>query len=147
MLLHIYGKMTIAKFKSCSLSYNWVVSFPPASIFNKTFKYEAEVDNSVVYWISSFLGYIESIYEWNVLLLIKKTSLIDLNVELKATPRGLFFSCRSFWINYASYEYKDKSWCISYFLLDIEWRHWQCWTWSYRLAKLTMYQTWSWFSF
>jgi hypothetical protein len=41
MLLHIYGKLTMVKLKSSSLSYNEVVSFPPASIFNKTSKYEA----------------------------------------------------------------------------------------------------------
>jgi hypothetical protein len=44
MLLHTYGK----KLKSSCLSYNWVVSFPTASMFNKTSKYEAEVGDSVV---------------------------------------------------------------------------------------------------
>jgi hypothetical protein len=65
-------------------------------MFNKTSKYEAEVDDSVVSFISSSLGYIESTHEWNRSLLMDETSLIYLNVELKAKARGLFFSCRSF---------------------------------------------------
>jgi hypothetical protein len=81
MLLQVYGKLTMAKLKSSRLTYNWVVNFPPASMFNKTSKYEAEVDYSVVYFISSSLRYIESIYEWNRSLLMDKTSLIYLNVE------------------------------------------------------------------
>jgi hypothetical protein len=64
-------------------------------MFSKTSKYEAEVDDSVVSLISSSLGYIESTYEWNCSLLIDKTSSIYLNVESKATARGLFFSCRN----------------------------------------------------
>jgi hypothetical protein len=63
---------------------------------NKTSKYEAEVDDSVVSLISSSLGYIESTYEWNWLFLINKTSSMYLNVKLKTTARGLFFSCRNF---------------------------------------------------
>jgi hypothetical protein len=94
--------------KSSRLSCNWVVSFPPASMFNKTSKYGAEVDDSVVPLISSSVGYMESTYEWNWSLLIDKTSSMYLNVELKATARGLF-SCRSFWMNSASKEYKNKS--------------------------------------
>jgi hypothetical protein len=35
MLIHVYRKLTMAKLKSSRLSYNWVVSFPPASMFNK----------------------------------------------------------------------------------------------------------------
>jgi hypothetical protein len=65
-------------------------------MFNKTSKYEAEVDNSVVSLISTSLGYIESTNEWNWLLLIDKTLLMYLNVELKVTARGLFFSYRRF---------------------------------------------------
>jgi hypothetical protein len=42
-------------------------------------------------------------------LLIDKILSICLNVELKATARGLFFSCRSFWMNYTTKEYKNKS--------------------------------------
>jgi hypothetical protein len=102
MLLQVYGKLTMAKLKSIRLSYNWVVSFPPGSIFNKTSKYEAEVDDYVVSFISSSLGYTESTYEWNRSLLIDKTSSMYLSFELKATARSLFFSCRSFWMNSAS---------------------------------------------
>jgi hypothetical protein len=36
MLLHIYGKFTMVKLKSSRLPYNWVVSFPSASMFNKS---------------------------------------------------------------------------------------------------------------
>jgi hypothetical protein len=64
-MLHVYGKLIMAKLKSSRLSYNWVISFPSASMFNKTSKYEAEVDDSVVSLISSSLGYTESTYEWN----------------------------------------------------------------------------------
>ena len=80
MLLHIYGKLTMVKLKSSCLSYNWVVSFPSASMFSKTSKYEAEKDDSVVSSISSSLGYIESTYEWNWSLLIDRTSSIYFNV-------------------------------------------------------------------
>jgi hypothetical protein len=62
------------------------------------FKYEAEVDDSVVSLISSSLGYIESAYELNCSLLIDKTMSMHvhlLNFELKAIARGLLFSCRS----------------------------------------------------
>jgi hypothetical protein len=48
MLLQVYGKLTMTKLKSSRLSYNWVVSFPPAYMFNNTSKYEVEVDDSVV---------------------------------------------------------------------------------------------------
>jgi hypothetical protein len=65
-------------------------------MFNTTPKYEAEVDDSVVSLVSNSLGYIESTYERKGLLLIDKILSICLNVELKATARGLFFSCRSF---------------------------------------------------
>jgi hypothetical protein len=65
-------------------------------MFNKASKYEAEVDGSVVSLISSSLGYLELTFEWNCLLLIDKTSSMYLNVELKATAKGLFFSCRRF---------------------------------------------------
>jgi hypothetical protein len=54
-------------------------------MFNKTSKYEAEVDDSMVSFISSSLGYIESTYEWDRSLLMDKTLSIYLNVELKAT--------------------------------------------------------------
>jgi hypothetical protein len=100
MSLHDNGKL-----KSSRLSYNWVVSFPTASMLNKTSKYEAEVEDCVVTLISCAFGYTESTYEWNWYLLIDKTSSIYLNVELKVTARGLFFSCRGFWMNSASQEY------------------------------------------
>jgi hypothetical protein len=35
MLLHVYGKLTMAKSKSSRFSYNWVVSLPPTSMFKK----------------------------------------------------------------------------------------------------------------
>jgi hypothetical protein len=69
VLLHVFGKVTMAKFKSSRLSYNSVVSFQLAYMFRKTLKYEAEVDDSVVSFISNALGYIESTYEWNWSLL------------------------------------------------------------------------------
>jgi hypothetical protein len=50
--------------------FHTVVSFPPASMFNKISKYKAEVDDSVVSLISSSLGYMESTYGWNGSLLI-----------------------------------------------------------------------------
>jgi hypothetical protein len=63
MLLHIWkvdnGKTEIIPFViqlSCFLS---------ASMFSKTIKYEAEVDDFVVSLTSGLLGYIESTYEWN----------------------------------------------------------------------------------
>jgi hypothetical protein len=43
---------------------------------------------SILTWILT--GYIKSTYEWNWSLLIDKTSSMYLNVELKATARGLF---------------------------------------------------------
>ena len=49
MLLYVYGKLTIAKSNSTRLSYNSVVSLPPTSMFKKTSKYEAEIDDSVVF--------------------------------------------------------------------------------------------------
>jgi hypothetical protein len=45
--------------KQSCLSYNWIVSLPPASIFNKKFKYEAKVDDAVVSFISSSLDFME----------------------------------------------------------------------------------------
>jgi hypothetical protein len=58
--------------------------------------YEADVDLSVVCSISSSLGYIESTYVWNWLLLIDKTSSIYRNIELKATTIYFFlwFWCK-----------------------------------------------------
>jgi hypothetical protein len=53
------------------------------------------IEHSVVSFISSSLGYVESTCEWNRLLLIKNTSTLHRNVELK-TARIFFFSCRSF---------------------------------------------------
>ena len=46
------------------------------SMFNKISKYEADMEDSVVSFNSSSLGYIESTYEWKLLLLIDKPSLI-----------------------------------------------------------------------
>jgi hypothetical protein len=67
------------------------------------------MEHSVVSFISSSLGYIESTYVWNWLLLKDKTSSIYRNVELKATARDFFFSCSlSFWMNFAPYEYKNR---------------------------------------
>jgi hypothetical protein len=47
MLLHIYGKLAMVKLKPSLLSYNWVVSFLSASMFSRTFKYDAEVRGCV----------------------------------------------------------------------------------------------------
>jgi hypothetical protein len=77
------------------------------SNFNNISKYKADVEHSVVSFISSSLGYIESTYVWNWLLLIDKTLSIYQNVELKATARDFCFSYRSFWMNSTSYEYKN----------------------------------------
>jgi hypothetical protein len=41
-------------------------------MFHKTSENDAEVDNSVVSFISSSLGYIESTYDWNRSLLMDK---------------------------------------------------------------------------
>jgi hypothetical protein len=65
MLLHIYGKLTMVKLKSWHTTELLVFRLCLASMFSKTSKYEAEVDDSVVSSISSSLGYIESTYEWN----------------------------------------------------------------------------------
>jgi hypothetical protein len=54
-------------------------------MFNKTSKYEAELDESLMSFISSSLGYIESTYTWNRSLLIDNTPSIYLNVEMKVT--------------------------------------------------------------
>jgi hypothetical protein len=59
--------------------------------------------------ISSSLGYIESTYEGNWLLLIDETSSRYRSVELKATARDFFFSCRNFRIHFVWYEYKNRS--------------------------------------
>jgi hypothetical protein len=57
MLLHVYGKLEVAKLKSSCLSYNWVNGFLPASVFNKVSKYKAMIDDFEVSLISSSLGY------------------------------------------------------------------------------------------
>jgi hypothetical protein len=74
-------------------------------IFSKVSKYEAEADNSMVSFIWSSLGFMESKYEWKCSLFIDETSSIYLNVELKATARGLFFCCSSYWMNSVVKEY------------------------------------------
>jgi hypothetical protein len=56
MLLHRKGKLTIAKSKSSRLSYIEVVSLPLESIFSKIYRYEAELSDSVVSFISSSSG-------------------------------------------------------------------------------------------
>jgi hypothetical protein len=83
MLLHIEGKLVIAKSKLSRFSYNLALSLPPVPIFNRISKYEAEVDGSVVSLISNSPGHMESTHEWNSSLLIDKTLSIYLNVELQ----------------------------------------------------------------
>jgi hypothetical protein len=78
------------KLKSSRLSYKLSRYLPLVSTFNNTSKYEADVELSVVSLISSLLGYIKSTYEWNLLLLIDKTSSIYRNVALRATGRDFF---------------------------------------------------------
>jgi hypothetical protein len=53
LFLHIYGMLTMATLKSSRLSYNGVVSFPSASMFNKTSKYEEEMDDYVMPFIKA----------------------------------------------------------------------------------------------
>jgi hypothetical protein len=53
--------LIMAKLKPSRLSYNGVVSFPPASIFKKS-KYEVEVDDSVVSFTSSSLSKFTEVY-------------------------------------------------------------------------------------
>ena len=57
------------------------------SMFNNISKYEEDTEDSVVSFIASSLGYIESTYEWKSSLLIDKMSSVYRNVELKATGR------------------------------------------------------------
>jgi hypothetical protein len=61
MLLHVHrkGKLTIAKSKSSCLSYSEVVSLPLESILSKIYRYEADLSDSVVSFISSSSGYIK----------------------------------------------------------------------------------------
>jgi hypothetical protein len=59
MLLHRIGKLTIAKSKSSRLSYSEVVSLPLESILSKIFRYEADLSDSVVSFISSSSGCIK----------------------------------------------------------------------------------------
>jgi hypothetical protein len=49
----VYGKLKVAKSKSSRLSYNWVVSLPPASISIEIFKCETKIDDSVMSFISN----------------------------------------------------------------------------------------------
>jgi hypothetical protein len=55
MLLHRKGKLTIAKLKSLRLSYSEVISLPLESILSKISRYEADLSDSVVSFISSSL--------------------------------------------------------------------------------------------
>jgi hypothetical protein len=59
MLPHRKGKLTIAKSKSSRLSYSEVVSLPLESILSKISKYEEDLSDPVVYFISSSSGYIK----------------------------------------------------------------------------------------
>jgi hypothetical protein len=52
MLLHRKGKLTIAKSKSSRLSYSEVVSLPLESILSKISRYDADLVDSVVSFIS-----------------------------------------------------------------------------------------------
>jgi hypothetical protein len=67
--------------------------------FHSISKYEADVEHSVVSLISSSLGYIESTYEWNWLLLTEKMSIYR-NVELKYKARD----CLGFFSSHADLE-------------------------------------------
>ena len=60
MLLHRKGKLTIAKSKSSRLSYSEVVNLPLEPILSKITKYDADLSDSVVSFISSSSGYISS---------------------------------------------------------------------------------------
>ena len=81
MLLHVYGKLTMAKSKSSRLSYNWVVSLPPTSMLNKTSKYEAEVDDSAVSLISSSIKIRIIINKIKFSVNFRHTSNITLSVD------------------------------------------------------------------
>jgi hypothetical protein len=58
MPLHRKGKLTIAKSKSSRLSYSEIVSLPLESIFSKISKYDADLSDYVVSFISISLGLI-----------------------------------------------------------------------------------------
>jgi hypothetical protein len=59
MLLHRKGKVTIAKSKSSCLSYSEVVSMTLESILSKISRYEPDLSDSVVSFISSSSVYIK----------------------------------------------------------------------------------------
>jgi hypothetical protein len=59
MLLNRKGKLTIAKSKSSLFSYSEVVSLPLESILSKISRYEADLSDFVVSFISSLSGYIK----------------------------------------------------------------------------------------
>jgi hypothetical protein len=59
ILLHRKGKLTIAKSKYSRLSYSVVVNLPLESILSKILRYEADLSDSMVSFISSSSGYIK----------------------------------------------------------------------------------------
>ena len=59
MLLRRKGKLTIAKLKSSRFSYNVVVSLSFESKLSKISRFEADMSDSVMSFISSSSGYIE----------------------------------------------------------------------------------------
>jgi hypothetical protein len=59
IVLHKKGKLTIAKSKSSRLSYSEIVSLPLQSMLSKISRYEADLSDSVVSFISSSSGYIK----------------------------------------------------------------------------------------
>ena len=91
ILLHEYVKLTMEKEKWSRLSWIWVVILPWVSLLNKISKFQAEMKDSLLSFISSSLGCIESTYEWKLLLLMDNTSTTYWNVILNNTARDLFF--------------------------------------------------------
>jgi hypothetical protein len=63
--LHRKGKPTIVKSKSSRLLYNEVVSLPLESIMSKIFRYEADLSDSVVSFVSS-----SSVYQVDIIVKI-----------------------------------------------------------------------------
>jgi hypothetical protein len=85
-------KFLMKQKKQCQIeTFGWGLSDLVSLLVCNKSKYEADVEHSVMSWISSSLGYVESTYQWNSLL-IDKTSLIYRNVESKATASGYISS-------------------------------------------------------
>jgi hypothetical protein len=106
---HVVGIPMILNLKSSRLSYILVLGWPLSSNSRDTSKNDADLAVSVVSITSSSGGYINGKYSANLELLIDKTLSIYLFVKLKALASWIFLCFKSFWRNYGSYEYTNKS--------------------------------------